>query len=51
MMSMPFFLFTAGLAAIGTGHRRIAIALWVAGVVATLALFRLHATDALNIGL
>lgn len=51
MMSIPFFLFAAGLAAVWRGSRRAALGLWVLGIGVLLVLFRLHATDVLNIGL
>jgi hypothetical protein len=51
MMSLPFLLFTGGLAAIWAGWRGAALGLWLIGAVALLVLFRLHATDVLNIGL
>lgn len=51
MMSIPFFLFAGGLAAIFYGKRNIAIALWALSLVLLLILFRLHATDQLHIGL
>jgi hypothetical protein len=51
MMSIPFFLFAGGMAAAYYRHRCAAIGLWAAGVVVLLFLFKLHATDALNIGL
>jgi len=51
MMSIPFFLFAGGVAAAYYRRRSMAIGLWVAGVVVLLFLFKLHATDALNIGL
>lgn len=51
MMSIPFFLMTLGLVGAVAGNRGAAIGLWVAGIAATLILFRLHATDTLNIGL
>ncbi len=51
MMSVPFFLFAAGLAAAARGWRGASLALWALGVAALIGLFRMHATDALNIGL
>jgi hypothetical protein len=51
MMSIPFFIVVAALAAARSGERRLAIALWAAGLLALLVLFRLHATDALGIAL
>jgi hypothetical protein len=51
MMSAPFLLFAAGLAAVAGGWRRASLAFWALGLAALLALFRLHATDVLHIGL
>jgi hypothetical protein len=51
MMSIPFFLFAGALAATFRGKRGMAIGLWTLSVIAMLVLFRLHATDPLNIGL
>ncbi|MGE3144017.1 MAG: DUF5993 family protein [Pseudorhodoplanes sp.] len=51
MMSIPFFLMTLGLIGAVAGHRGAATGLWAAGLAATLILFRVHATDALHIGL
>jgi hypothetical protein len=51
MMSIPFFIIVAALAAAWSGQRRVAMALWAAGLLALLVLFRLHATDALGIAL
>lgn len=50
-MSIPFFLFAAGLATVWQGWRGAALALWALGIAVLLVLFRLHATDVLNIGL
>ncbi|NWG26715.1 MAG: hypothetical protein HXY30_20235 [Pseudorhodoplanes sp.] len=51
MMSIPFFLLALGLVGAAAGNRGAAFGLWTAGIVATLILFRLHATDSLTIGL
>jgi hypothetical protein len=51
MMSIPFFLFAGGMAAAYFRKRSAAIGLWAAGVAVLLFLFKLHATDALNIAL
>ncbi|MBL8906376.1 MAG: hypothetical protein JNM20_06850 [Rhizobiales bacterium] len=51
MMSIPFFLFAGALAAVYGGRRNLAIGLWALSVAVMLILFRLHATDQLNIGL
>lgn len=49
MMSSPFLLVLCGLAAAWMGNRPAAIGLWAVGMAALLVLFRLHATDTLNI--
>jgi hypothetical protein len=51
MMSIPFFLVAAALVAAWSGYRRVSVALWAAGLFTLVALFRLHATDALGIAL
>jgi hypothetical protein len=51
MMSIPFFLVVAALAAAGTGHREVSLAFWAASILTLLVLFRLHATDVLGIAL
>jgi hypothetical protein len=51
MMSAPFFLLAGGLGAVAAGWRGLALVLWALGVAIMLGLFRLHATDALNIAL
>jgi Family of unknown function (DUF5993) len=51
MMSLPFLLFACGLGAAWSQWRSTAMGFWVAGVVLLLVLFRIHATDVLNIGL
>lgn len=51
MMSIPFFgLFLAMAAGLG-GYRLPAFLLWLASMAALVALFKMHATDALNIAL
>ncbi len=51
MMSLPFFgVFLALLSAV-SGFRTGAVVLTLLSVVATLVLFRLHATDSLAINL
>ena len=49
MMSIPFFLIVAALAAAWYGRRRASLAFWAAGLLALLLLFRLHATEVLNL--
>jgi Family of unknown function (DUF5993) len=49
MMSIPFFLVLAALAAAWFGHRHASLAFWAAGLLALLLLFRAHATDVLNL--
>jgi hypothetical protein len=51
MMTIPFFVLAAGLAAIVAGYRSLALALWAAGIVAMLVLFRIHTTSQLGLGL
>ena len=51
MMSLPFFLILGGLAAAWFGRRGAALGFWLLGAAVLLVLFRLHATDVLNIGL
>jgi hypothetical protein len=51
MMSLPFLLFACGLAAGWMQRRGAAMGFWAAGVLVLLVLFKLHATDALNISL
>jgi hypothetical protein len=51
MMSLPFVLFACGLGAAWTQRRGAAFGFWVAGVLMLLVLFRMHATDVLNIAL
>ena len=51
MMSLPFLLFACGLAAGWLRRRGVAVGFWVVGVVVLLVLFRMHATDVLNISL
>jgi Family of unknown function (DUF5993) len=51
MMSIPFFLIAAALATVWSGHRQASLALWAAGLLSLLVLFRLHATDVLGLAL
>ncbi|XSG82356.1 MAG: DUF5993 family protein [Methyloligella sp. ZOD6] len=51
MMSLPFFLFACGLGAAWSEWRSMAMGFWFAGAITLLVLFRLHATEVLNIGL
>lgn len=46
-MSIPFFGYLLGFAAIWAGRRWIAVVLWALSLVAQLWLFRLHLTDPL----
>ena len=48
-VSVPFFLIVAALAAAWYGHRQASLAFWAAGLLALLLLFRLHATEVLNL--
>ncbi len=49
MMSLPFFLVVCSVIAALLGRRRVAVGFWALGLVTLLVLFRLHATDTLNI--
>jgi Family of unknown function (DUF5993) len=51
MMSLPFLLFACALGAAWTSQREAAMGFWVAGVVVFLVLFRIHASEMLNIAL
>jgi hypothetical protein len=51
MMSLPFLLFACGLGAAWLRQRGMAMGFWVAGVLAMLVLFRIHAGEVLNIAL
>lgn len=51
MMSIPFFGIFLALVATLAGSRPIALFFWVVSVVAMLVLFKLHATDPLQIAL
>lgn len=51
MMFLPFLILLTGLGAAAAGRRGLALAVWGAGLLVLLALFRVHATDPLNIGL
>jgi hypothetical protein len=51
MMTIPFFVLTAGLAAAWAGQRSVAVALWGTGLLTILVLFRIHATSQLGLGL
>ena len=44
-------LTAAGLAALWSGKRNLALALWGVGMAAILVLFRIHATSELGLGL
>lgn len=51
MMSLPFFGVFLALAATLAGRRSIAFALWLLSMAAMLVLFKLHASDPLQIAL
>jgi hypothetical protein len=51
MMSLPFFAQAVGFVAIILGFRRMAVGFWAVSVMIMLILFKLHANDALAIGL
>lgn len=49
MMVVPFLGFASAAGAALVGRRRLAIGLWGSSLVGLLALFREHATDALQL--
>lgn len=49
MMSIPFFGLLAGLLCVLAGQRRAALGFWGISMVCLLVLFKLHATDPLNL--
>lgn len=49
MMSIPFFGLLAAFACVFTERRSAALAFWALSMVCLLLLFKLHATDPLNI--
>ncbi|MGU3492893.1 DUF5993 family protein [Xanthobacteraceae bacterium A53D] len=49
MMSIPFFVALAGFICVLAGQRGAALMLWALSMVSLMVLFRLHATDSLNI--
>ncbi|MCK0207846.1 DUF5993 family protein [Starkeya koreensis] len=49
MMSLPFFGLFLALVFAGAGQRTLAILVWLVSIGVLLALFRLHATDPLDI--
>jgi hypothetical protein len=51
MMLLPFLVLAVGLYALYSGKRALALTSWSAGLLLLLVLFRMHATDKLNIGL
>lgn len=51
MMSIPFFGIFLAFVATLAGSRTLALAVWFASMAAMLVLFKLHATDPLNIAL
>jgi hypothetical protein len=51
MMVLPFLVLALGLYAIYSGRRTLALTSWSAGLLIMLVLFRMHATNKLNIGL
>jgi hypothetical protein len=50
MMFLPFLVLAAGLLAVFYGRRRWALGFWATGLLLLVVLFRLHATDVLNLG-
>ncbi len=51
MMSIPFFGFFFAFAGILAGKRGFAVVAFALALIVTLVLFKLHATDPLNISL
>jgi hypothetical protein len=51
MMSIPFFGVFLAFVATLAGSRTLALALWFVSMAAMVVLFKLHATDPLNIAL
>lgn len=51
MMSIPFFGFFLAFAGVLAGKRGVAVVLFALSLAFTLVLFKLHATDPLNISL
>jgi hypothetical protein len=51
MMSLPFLLFACGLGAAWLRQRGVAVGFWLIGLLIMLVLFRVHATEMLNISL
>ncbi|SDM41299.1 hypothetical protein SAMN05216360_10225 [Methylobacterium phyllostachyos] len=49
MMVLPFVGFAGSLAALFAGQRGLAIGLWLAALIGTLALYAAHATSTLNL--
>jgi hypothetical protein len=49
MMSIPFFGLSAAFACVLAGRRGAALAFWALSMASLLVLFKLHATDPLNI--
>lgn len=49
MMVLPFVGFAGAVGAILAGRRDVALGLWSASLVGTLALFAAHATDSLQL--
>lgn len=49
MMSIPFFGLLAAFACIFAGRRGAALLLWALSMACLMLLFKLHATDPLNI--
>ena len=51
MMSLPFVLFACAVGAAWMRQRIVSMGFWAVGLVTMLVLFRLHATEVLNIQL
>ena len=49
MMVLPFVGFAGGAVAVLAGRRGVAVGLWLASLIGTLALFAAHATSTLQL--
>ncbi|MFG1463676.1 DUF5993 family protein [Xanthobacter sp. DSM 24535] len=49
MMTVPFYGFFLALALVLAGQRRASMLVWAASLLAMLVLFKMHATDPLNL--
>ncbi|MEP9369202.1 DUF5993 family protein [Xanthobacter sp. VNH20] len=49
MMTLPFFGFFVAFALVLAGHRVPSMVIWALSLLAMLTLFKMHATDPLNL--